>query len=295
MRSTVLGGIRGAYTGLNVDETEVDETAELAEPETEETADAEDAETEEVEDSEAGESEGEEASAEPSESSTEKPTEPEIPDGAQQRIDELTRRHYADQQRIAELAQRVEAAERAERVEPGKTLADFDFDEAKYQEYANKVAQQNAADAVRAEQQAAEQARRVEQFAAREAAFAPTVPDYRIATSDPTLPISPDMAEVIQGAEKGPEIAYYFAKNREEAALIARLPLVEAAMEIGRIAATKLVAPPKPEKKPPEPPAKIAAKSTPRKIASNTPESDNLSDAEYYRREEARLAKKRAG
>jgi hypothetical protein len=51
-------------------------------------------------------------------------------------------------------------------------------------------------------------------------------PDYDVVVRDPSLPITPLMADVIRESEKGPEIAYYLATNRSELAQIASRPRI---------------------------------------------------------------------
>lgn len=94
-----------------------------------------------------------------------------------------------------------------------------------------KVEQREAARAER-EQQEAQQRRMMEierQYSDRAAAFAASAPDYHTVVNDPTLPITKAMAAIIKEAENGPQIAYYLAKNRAEAARISQLSPVQAA------------------------------------------------------------------
>lgn len=119
-------------------------------------------------------------------------------------------------------------------------LEDFGYDEAKHGEAleAYLTAQAEAAADKRwqqyLEQQRAE--RRQSTFAERQAAFAKDKPDYQQKVAkDPTLPISPAMRDVIVDSPNGPEVAYWLAEHREDAARIAQLPAHLAAAELGRI------------------------------------------------------------
>ena len=215
-------------------------------------------EDEEVSEEEASdeESEGEdESDEEPSDSSTEEK------DSFQKRIDELVDKHRSEERarRIAEQRARQyeEELEQARQQkprtqqEPDKTLADFDYDEGKYAEYLTQFAREQAQAEVEEtsrQRQAAERARRVNaEFAVRESDFAKDVPDYREMVYADTYTVTPEMAEVIRAAEKGPNLAYYLSKNPEVSSKLADMHPLDMAREMGRIEATELV---KPEKKP---------------------------------------------
>jgi hypothetical protein len=75
-------------------------------------------------------------------------------------------------------------------------------------------------------------------FEEREAAVRASKPDYDTIVRDPSLPITPLMAEVIRESEKGPELAYYLASNRSELAQIASRPPHLQAAALGRIEAS---------------------------------------------------------
>jgi hypothetical protein len=165
--------------------------------------------------------------------------------GAQKRIDELTRDKY-DARREAEYwrEQALKAQPKPEpaKVEPVKlpTLAEFEYDEGKYQAALIQYATQQAEQVVerrltQAEQQRAEQAR-LGTFAERQRAFAKATPDFEDKVlRDPSLPISAAMRDVIVDSDNGPEIAYHLANNRAIAERIAALPPHMAALELGRI------------------------------------------------------------
>jgi hypothetical protein len=75
-------------------------------------------------------------------------------------------------------------------------------------------------------------------FEEREAQVRASRPDYDVVVRDPSLPITPLMADVIRESEKGPEIAYYLATNRSELAQIASRPPHLQAKALGRIEAS---------------------------------------------------------
>ena len=257
------------------DEVETDEVAEEIVDENEDTGKAEE-------------------EAEPSESSAEKKD-----DSFQARIDELTGKYRSEERarieaeaRYRQMQERLQEIEQAAPISPDKTLADFDYDEKQYASYLSDVARQSAQQEV---QQRLEKERATErqiEFTARESAFSREVQDYNMVTRNPDLPITSSMLEAMQTSEKGPEVLYYLGKNPDVARSLATMHPLDAARELGRIEATKLVKPEKSESKAPPPPPKLKAGNTPTRISSDSPESDQLSDEEWLRRERKRLASK---
>ena len=104
---------------------------------------------------------------------------------------------------------------------------------------------------------------------------------------------------MILDSPSGPEIAYYLAVNREDAARIAQLPVHLAALEMGRIEgrlsaskeAPKAKAPVVTRAPPPVPVVDAADSSV--AIKATTPESDKLSDAEWMKLREKELKRKK--
>jgi hypothetical protein len=96
------------------------------------------------------------------------------------------------------------------------------------------------------------------------------------------IPISPDVAEAIQSSDLGGDIAYYLAKNPEEALRINSLTPMAAAREIGRIESyveyektqSKKVVP---VSKAPSPIKPVKSSST----ASGTKSLEDMSPSEY--------------
>lgn len=85
--------------------------------------------------------------------------------------------------------------------------------------------------------------------------------DFEDIVSDPDLPITQAMAEVLAESEVGADLAYYLGKNPKEAARIARLPAISAARELGKLEAKlpTLAAPAVSKAPPPVTPTKGAA------------------------------------
>ena len=265
-----------------------------------EDADVEVEETEEVETPEGvdeteteAEDEQVEAEAESSESSTEKdePARDEVAERVQARIDELTRRYYQAERRAEALEAQIQQQPAA--TQPGKTLADFEYDEGKFAAYLTEQAQQTAQQQAEQTANREQEIRRQIEFESRESVFSTQVADYHAVTRDPAIPMSQAMVDAAMGSDKGPDVLYYLAKHPDEARLVAQLSPLDAAREMGRIEATKLKPPKAPEPKPVATPPKIKAKGSPEKVDPRSPNSDKLSDDEWFRRRNKQLAAKR--
>jgi hypothetical protein len=234
------------------------------------------------------------------------------PKGVGKRIDELTRNWREAERREAALLamlqerQAPKAAPEPVPQAPAKmpALADFEYDEGKYQaalvEFTRAEARREAENVLKAERerQAAEQ--RAKSWAEKEAEYAKAKPDYREKVTDPSLPISRPMAQVIQQSEIGPDVAYYLADNRELAAQIATLPVEAAALALGRIEGRLLAqreaaqAAPRPVvSKAPTPPPRIEASAADLPVRTTDASGDRLSDDEWFKAEHKRLMKKR--
>lgn len=261
-------------------EEEVDESVEAVDAVTEEPeAEAEESEVEAI-------SEEEE---EPSDSSAEKKG-----DKFQERIDEITRKYREQERKTLELEQQLRAAAEREPprevLEPGKTLADFEYDEAAFATYLTDFAKQTAEADVRARAEQEAQQRKMAEFSVKESDFASKAEDYHIVTRNPDLPITGYMVEALQTAEKGPEILYYLGKNPDVTRGLSMMSPLDMARELGRIEATELVKPEKSVKTPAPPPPKIKPTSSPERVTPDSQASDKLSDQEWLRRRNKQLA-----
>jgi hypothetical protein len=102
----------------------------------------------------------------------------------------------------------------------------------------------------------------LQSYEQREAQARSAHPDFDSVVRDPSLPITPLMAEVIRESDLGPQVAYHLGTNRQEAARIASLSPARQAAELGRIEAALTKAPvssPKPI--PPAPPQTVGGVS----------------------------------
>jgi len=235
----------------------------------------------EVDDAPDGEAEAEEKEPEPSESS------PEKKDGVQKRIDELTRLRREQERETnywKELAQKTQVA--PDPVEPGKTLADFEYDEGKYTEYLTNSAKADAVAEVDTKLRQEGQARARSDFTSKESDFSKNVDDYYIVTRNQDLKISGEMVEACQGSDEGAAILYYLGKNPEIAERLAVMPPLSMAREMGKIEATKLVAEKPPSvSKAPKPVPKLAPTD-----AKVTVDPSSMTDTQFRKWREKAIA-----
>ena len=224
------------------------------------------------------------------------------------RFDELTRKRR-DAERDAEYwrAQALRAQPAPEPVAPkpaepppaGKKLADFGYDEEKFQDYLFEQAEARAVKAAESvltrKQTETARFQAISAHKEREAEFAKKVPDYfEIAHY---APITDSMAEIVMESDQSAELAYYLGlpANRQVALKIGQLPPLAQAREIGRLEA-KVAEKPKPPtvSAAPPPAPRLESAGNPGGYAKpDAPESDKLSDAEWTRLRNKQIAKQK--
>lgn len=228
--------------------------------------------------------------------------------GVGKRIDELTRNWREAERREAALLEMLKTREQPKadpvpvQSEAIKTLADFEFDDAKYQAYIFETAQKRSVEAARreleAERERRTKAQRDASFQVRSQEFAKTAEDYEDVTiRNVRLPITDAMAEVIKESEEGPALFYHLGKNPDVAAKIAQLPPIVAARELGKIEA-KLAferekAKEKPVSKAPQPAPKIEGGNPAFTIKPDSADSDALSDEDWTRLRNKQVSRRR--
>ena len=191
----------------------------------------------------------------------------------QKRIDEVTRQKY-DAQREADYWRGL-AEGRGSSPQPQQQVEAPDMfeDPEGFKTWLKK----EAAAEVRAELR---QEQRATSYEERANAFRAQKPDYDALVGDPSLPVTPLMADVIRDSDKGPEVAYYLGTNRSEAARIANLPPHLQAAAMGRIEAslsTPAQTTPQPKRNPPPPPPQ-----TVNGLSAGLPKpAEDMSMAEY--------------
>ncbi len=193
------------------------------------------AETTEVKETDKG---AEPEEVKPSEPSPEK-------NSVQKRMNELTWKHRESERQNQTLQDRVDELE-AKQPQPTnemKTLEDFEYDESKYQAHVMSQADQRAEDIARRvvgeSQSKTSEQDKIKTFETKEKRYSEDLPDYFDATRN--LPyFNKSMFDATSEMEEGPAVFYYLAKNEDVAAKIAVMSPAAAAVELGRIAATKL-------------------------------------------------------
>ena len=221
--------------------------------------------------------------------------------GVQKRLDELTRNwrqaerdrdHWRDQAtRVAQPQQQPQAAQGEPSPEQFQDTTQF-----------NKA---HAAWAVREELRRAkeEEAQQKKQETQREKAkkydervtkTRTKYEDFDDLVTDPSLPITNDMADYIRESDEGPEVAYWLAKNPEEASRIAQMSARDADRALARIEArisTPAPAPaaPKPVTNAPPPPPTVGTASATAKPGV----SDDASTKEWMKERINQLRKRK--
>lgn len=99
--------------------------------------------------------------------------------------------------------------------------------------------------------------------------------DFDRVALDPAVPITPQIASMLQQSDAGADVAYYLGQNRAEAHRIATLPPLEAARELGRIEATMALPKPKTQQSVPPPVRPVTGRGQPQRDPSK------MSYAEY--------------
>ena len=222
--------------------------------------------------------------------------------GVQKRLDELTRnwrqaerdRDHWREQATRQPPQQPQAAQG----EP--TLEQFGGDPAKfYAEHARWAARE----VLRQEKEEQAKQKKEESKREKDKKFAERAGKARdkyedfddLVFNDSTLPITPDMADYISESEDGPEVAYWLAKNPQEAHRIAQMNGRDADRALARIEAristpAPTPAAPKPVTNAPPPPQRVGTASN----AGAPVLRDEMSTAEWVRlRNKQAMAKRR--
>lgn len=258
------------------------------------------------------------AEAEPEEQPTEPESEVESSPAVEDNDEEKTRSSF--EERIDKLTQNWRETERAmtvleqeneglrkklleipEKVEPFKTLADFDYDESKYQSYLGPEIDRRAtaaAERVAKGFQSKNSAEaRQQDFRAREKEYSKTVKDYHEVVYGTTdgqrnWAASDVMVAELQAMESGEEVAYYLAKHPEEALSMYKAP---DRIAIGRMAV--LAATLKSEKGKAKVKSATKAPPPPLKIEGSDPGlekgyRESMTDAEFAKKRRKEIAQR---
>jgi hypothetical protein len=201
-------------------------------------------------------------------------------------------------QKIAEL----QAAQTKQPDEELRSLQDFDYDESKYQAYMSEQrdlwTQRQKIELQKEIRAEFEREQRMTQHAKREAEFKQTVDDFDITVAGLQLP--QPVLDDLYDSDVGPDMAYYYGNNPEEAQKLFQMSAHQAIRTTAALEAQIKAAKEKAGKKsvskaPPPPNTKVRGSEPGLRVATNDPKSDKMSDDEWFKAEEARLLKQRAG
>lgn len=214
--------------------------------------------------------------------------------GVQPRIDELTRarreaeREAAYWRGVAQQGQAQQSAQAA----PTKPTPDKYDDYGEYiealtdwkteQAVATRMEQDNTRKAVDARNQT---------FSERQAATRAALPDYDEVVGASDAPVSAHVSEALMDSDRGPELAYHFAKNPDVLMSLNGMTPTQAAREIGKLEATLSAAktPAVPSKKLSTTPAPASTTAT--QGRATQPALASASMAEYMAQRKAQGAR----
>ncbi|MCP4410179.1 MAG: hypothetical protein GY807_21040 [Gammaproteobacteria bacterium] len=182
---------------------------------------------------------------------------------ASQRIGELTQIRRDQEREIARLNAQLERTQKLERPDPEKYV---DPDEYTSDLAAYKIRTSQTDDLQAGVQDAKTRAGEVLIAAHQERVmdFSHEAPDFHQVAGDPSLQITPNMANEIMDSEFGPQIQYALGKNPREAARISQLSQTRQIREIGRLEAEVSRPAPKRVTQAPAPIKPVAGNSKPR-------------------------------
>jgi hypothetical protein len=197
------------------------------------------------------------------------PTKPKQVPWFQKRIDELTAKRYEAEREAAYWRGKADTAPVHQ--EQAQAVPDRWDDPEGYDRYLIEQAKKE----VRTELQ---RDKTTSTYHERVAKVREAKPDFDSVTTNPALPITPVMANVIYESELGPEVAYHLGANPGEAARIAALPEYRQAAELGKLEVKLSQPAPAPVTRtpPPPPPETVAGLS-----AGIAKSPEDMSMAEY--------------
>jgi hypothetical protein len=234
-----------------------------------------------------------ESTAAPDTAITQTPEEQEPKTFTQEELDRIVAAEKAKAKRKAERELREELAQQQQQRQLTQVptrdqfATDADFVDALAEHKANqKLAEREAQK---------QQNQVVTKYADRVESFVEKNPDYFDVAHGDHVRITPEMAEVIQESEVGPQVAYHLGKNPDEALRISKLPPLAQAREIGKIEATFASNAPQVKKvsSAPEPIKPVGSRTTAPSVSTSDPRSvKQMSDSEWIAQRNAEIAKK---
>jgi hypothetical protein len=180
---------------------------------------------------------------------TQSPEEKPAKSFSQEELDAMVGKRLARERRKWEREQALKA-------QPATAAASLPSRDEDPDAYAEALAERKATELLAKREAERERMALVEAYHEREEAVRDKYDDFEKVAYNPSLPITPVMAETIQASDVGPELAYYLGSNPREADRISRLSPYLQAKEIGKIEA-KMADNPIPIKKTTSAPAPI--------------------------------------
>lgn len=239
-------------------------------------------------------------------------------DGFTRRIDELTGK-YREQERLAnarqfelerrnaefqrvqqELEQLRQRPSQATGEDTAKTLADFGYDEAKYQEYLITNAQSQAQKQFESQQKQREQQERSQrawnEYQKRAEAYAKESPGYTEAFQRLQGFFPAHVADGLAAVEDGPLLVEYLGNNLTDAMSLRNASPFEAGMRLGelraKVVAEREKAKSAQKKDPPPPAPTLSGSADATKVSTTSPDSDRMTDEQWIEAERKRVARK---
>jgi hypothetical protein len=201
---------------------------------------------------------------EPPEGKPSAPKEKDHKSGWQKRIDKLTARNHALENRIAELEAKVTPAEQAKAAEPTAPTEPKLNDYKTVEEFlAARDAYKDAKELHEAQQ---EQQKAInDAYNLRASQIQGEIDDWSEVVSASQAVIPQPVVDAVKEMDNGPAVAYYLATHEEEAAALMDMTATQAIRAVGKIS-DQLVAqkatPPKVKTKPPEPLSPVGQSAT---------------------------------
>lgn len=215
---------------------------------------------------------------------------------AERQADELQQENVALRQQTQQAEQGKPPIE-SDEIPPPKTLADFDYDEAKFLEYSDqrtqKMVEVQTRDAWLQQQRLQTEATRRAEHQTRETTFSSATGDYWETVQN--VPVTAIMREAVETSEVGPEVIYYLGKNPQVASGIVQASPMEQARRMALIEIELKGSKETPDKvsKAPPPAKTIKASNPGTRVAASDPDSDKLSDSEWLKRRQKEVKTRR--
>lgn len=214
---------------------------------------------------------------------------------SQEELDAAIGKRLAREQRKWEREQTAKAAEMQARRAPAEIPSIEQFNSP--DEYAEVLAERKAEELLARREQAKAQSAIVESYHDLEEDARNKYDDFEQVAYNPSIRITPMMAEAIQSSEAGPDVAYYLGANPKEAERISRLSPISQAKEIGKLEAKLVSDPPvKRTSSAPAPISPVTAKSSgsPAYDTTDPRSMKTMTTTEWINAERARQVKQQA-